>query len=656
MRIGLFTDTYKPDANGCAQSVEVLANNLIKQGNEVFIFCPGTNLLIEKEDNVIRIPGIEAKKLYGYKIAQPIHPLLLKEIDDLKLDIIHAETEFGVGILANLVAFNLNIPRVRTYHTDYVDYADYYVPKELGPIHDGAKRIVSLATKFYGDHCLRLMTPSNKTKDVLIDAGIKTPISVVPNGIELDRFNPDNTSQDEIKEIRSNLGVKESEKLLIYVGRIADEKRVDLIINSFKKVKETKLDVKLVVVGLGPAYDKLQKLVKDLKLDDYIKFTGKVLPEHVPKYYHSADAFISASTSETQGLTYIEALASGLPILVAYDDVLTELLDNEKNGFYFNDEESCYETIKRFTKLEANALASMKECAINSVAVYDAKKFAEDTLKIYEEVIEEYKTSYHIIKTRVTDDIVKLKLLNKMGDELQLSLSIDDYYNQGFRKDSLISLKTVNELKENEQAVLAYRTSLRKLAIKDYSTKQMVDSLKQRYELTNYQIHGIVSKLNSLDLLNDRKYTISRINILKDSLLSKKAIFNKLLKEGISLELINEFYHDDGDEILKARKKALKYQVLAIDKPLKAKKQYIVQRLVNDGFSLNDAKAVVSELDFSKEVLIEDELLKKEAEKAYNRYRKKYSGYELRNHVYSSLASKGFNLEAIYTVINEMEY
>ena len=212
-----------------------LANNLIKLGHEVFIFCPGNNLLIEKEENIIKIPGIEVKKFYGYKIAQPIHPLIQKEVDDLHLDIIHAETEFGVGTLANIVAFNLNIPRVRTYHTDYVDYTHYFVPEELGPIYDGAKRIVTLYNKFYGDHCLRLMTPSEKTKKGLLKAGIKTKIDVVPNGIELDRFNISNTSTNGIKSIKDKYQIKIDDKLFVYVGRLADEKRVDFLINVFNK-------------------------------------------------------------------------------------------------------------------------------------------------------------------------------------------------------------------------------------------------------------------------------------------------------------------------------------------------------------------------------------------------------------------------------------
>ena len=657
MRIGIFTDTFKPDANGCAQSVEVLANNLIKLGHVVYIFCPGTNLLIEKEDNIIKIPAIEAKKFYGYKIAQPIHPLILKEVGDLELDIIHAETEFGVGTLANLVSFNLNIPRVRTYHTDYVDYTHYFVSEDLGPIYDGAKRIVTLYNKFYGDHCLRLMTPSEKTKKGLLAAGVKTKISVVPNGIELNRFETSNTSKDKIEEIRNKYNVKNDEKLLVYVGRLADEKRVDLLIRTFIKIKNNNLKVKLLIVGLGPSLDKLIKLTEKLNLSSYISFTGRVEPIDVPMHYHASDAFISASTSETQGLTYIEALSSRLPVIIAYDEVVDGLVKDGENGFFFNDEDTCYKAIERFILLDRSSIEEMKNKAYESSKAYDAKKFALDTLKIYEDVLEEYKTSFKIYKTRLSNDVVKINLKNRMGDEEKLVLSVDDYVGYGFRKDSLVTSKIVNKIKENENKVLAYRSALNKLSIKDYSTKQMKDSLLKKYELTDDQINSIISKLKELDLLNDSKYTITRINILKESLMSKRAIFNKLIKEGISKELIIELYEDDReDEVLNAQKKALKYQNTIKGKSLNAKKQLVLTKLVNDGFDIELAKMTVSELDFSKDVLKEDELLKKEAEKAYNKYRKKYEGYELRNRIFNYLASKGFVLEDIYTVINEMEY
>lgn len=657
MNIGIFTDTYYPDANGVAQSVEVLAKKLIELNNRVYIFCPGTNLTIKKEDNIIRIPGVEVKKLYGYKIASPIHPILEQELKDLHLDIVHAETEFGVGTLANFVAKRLNIPLVRTYHTDYVDYTKYFVSKDLGFIYRTARDIVSLWARGYGDSCLRLMTPSNKTKEGLIKTNIKTPIDVVPNGINLERFEPSLTSPSKIKEIRNSYNIKDDEKLLIYVGRIAEEKRVDFLIDVFKEVKRLKFKVKLLIVGLGTSYNKLVNIVKDNNLNEYVIFTGKINPNEVPLYYHCSDAFISASTSETQGLTYIEALSSGLPIIVAYDEVLSDLVVDGTNGFFFNDKDECLEAIKEFVSLDFNSYKEMKKSAIESTKKYDDLTFAYKTLEIYEEVVEEYKLSYKIVKTRLSSDVVKLTLVNRLNDEKQVSLAVDDYYSRGYRKDSLISINQLNELIDNEISVLAYKYALKKLSNKDYSSKKLKEVIFNKFEISNDEVDSIINKLINNNFLNDENYTISRISILKESLLSKRAILNKLLKEGISKELFEKYYFEDKDEeLIKLKKKALKYQNSIKNKSIYAKKQMILTKLVNDGFSIDDSKKIVNELDFAKETLIEGDLLKNEAVKAYNKYSKKYSNTDLRNHIYHYLISKGFNENSVYTIINEMEY
>lgn len=657
MRIGIFTDTYIPDLNGCAQSAYVLSNNLRSLGHDVFVVCSGSSLTTEKEDNIIRLPGVEIKKLYGYKVSSPIQPLYFEEIKNLNFDIIHAETEFGIGILANICSFMLHIPLVRTYHTDYVDYTHYYIPEDLSILYNGAHDIVSLLTQIYGDTCLRLMTPSEKTKKMLIETGIKTPINVVPNGIELARFNPELTSQDKIKEIRKEFNVSENEKLLIYVGRVADEKNIDVLLQTFKKVKEAKLKVKLVIVGFGVAYDKLVKLKDKLELNDTVIFAGKKPFEEVPSYYHASDGFISASTSETQGLTYIEALSSGLPIIVAYDDVLIDLVKEKVNGWFFKDIDTCFKVIEEFSKLTNEELVSIKKNCIDSTKIYDANKFAKDTLQIYEEIIKEYKESYIVNKTTLSDDIVFLHLINGMGDKLKVSIILDDYYNYGFRNNSRINIDTIKEIQKKETSALAYRSAIRRLAIKDHSVHQMKTSLKRKYDLSEEELNILINKLKENGLLDDEKYAMNRINYLSSTLLSLKAIRQKLISEGINKGIINKYLIEDVDEELeKVKRKASKYLLTIRGKSVNAKKQTILVKLVNDGFNSDTAKRAIEELDFSKDALLEDDLLKLEAEKAYLKYRKKYEGYELRNRIYNYLANKGFNLEAIYAVINEMEY
>lgn len=658
MRIGIFTDAYDPDLNGVATSAKVLYEHFTKMGHKCFVVCTHSDKVgIKKEGDILRLPGIELKAFYGYGIVPPVMPLFSSEIAKLELDIIHIETEFGVGILGSSVAKFLKIPMVRTYHTDYIDYANYFFPEKLSLLNKASANVVTRIVKFLSEDCLRLMTPSKKTKEILKEAGVKTQIDVVPNGIDLDRFKPENVDPAKVLSIKKDLKVQSDEKILIYLGRIADEKRLDLVINAFKKVKDNGLKLRLIVVGLGPAYDKNMKLAQKLDLNDYVIFLGKKAPEDVPAYYQAANGFISASTSETQGLTYIEALSSALPIIVAYDDVLTDLVDEGVNGYFFKDEDECYQKLKNFSELSIEEYKALSLNAIKSVNIYDAHKFAEDTLKIYEEVIDLYKKSYRIIKTVVNSDTVKLTLQNSIKEEVNILLSINDYYNLGIRNDSLITEEEYLNLKEKENTVLAFRKAIRLLANKDYSVNMMKRKLKESIDISETDLNHVIDQLIKMNLLNDEKYAENRIKSLKASFVSKNSTIKKLRAEGISQEIIDSQYTEEVDEQLKiAKKRAEKYQLSTKGKSLKLKKEYIVNKLLNDGFSLEIAKEALNSLDFSYEVLYETDVLRLHAQKAYIKYHRKYSGSSLRNKIYIYLANKGFEQEKIYALINEMEF
>lgn len=658
MRIGIFTDAYDPDLNGVATSAKVLYEQFTKLGHQAYVVCTHSDKVgFKKEGDIIRLPGIELKNFYGYGIVPPVMPLFSNEIAKLNLDIIHIETEFGVGILGSNIAKYLKIPMVRTYHTDYIDYANYFFPEKLALLNKASGAVVTRIVKFLSEDCLRLMTPSKKTRDILKEAGVKTAIDVVPNGINLERFRPDEEKRQKAVKIREELGIKEDEKVLIYLGRIADEKRLDMVIESFAKVKENKLKLKLIVVGLGPAYEKNVKLSEKLGLNDCIFFLGKKAPEEVPLYYLSADGFISASTSETQGLTYIEALSAGLPIIVAYDEVLTDLVDTGNNGFFFNNEDECYEMMKSFVSLSKDELLHMKENAIKSVEVYDAEKFARDTLTIYEEVIQEYKESYQIVKTAVSDDAVKLTLRNSVKEEVTLLLRVDDYYGLGLRSDSMITKEQYEELKKKENTVLAFRTAIRLLANRDYSISMMKTKLKQKISISDEELNRVIEELQHINLLSDEKYAENRISSLKASFVPKNTLIRKLRSEGISNEIISSLYNEQQDEELKiAKKRASRYQLSTRGKSLNYKKQLIFSKLKNDGFSNEICNEAIDSLDFSYEILYEADTLRLESQKAYLKYHNKYEGSQLRNKIYIYLANKGFEQEKIYAVINEMEF
>lgn len=660
MRIALFTDTYLPDVNGVVTSIELLRKELEKAGHEAYVVCTYPGLMkIKHEGKIIRLPGIELKQLYGYAMASPIHYLFIDDIKKLNFDLIHVHTEFGVGIFAGIVAKQLHIPLVRTYHTTYEDYTHYINFTHLESIDKLAKKAVSAISKLYGDSCMELIAPSRKTRDMLLSYGIKTPISIIPTGVELSRFDKNNTSKEKILRIKEACDIKNDEKMLLYVGRIAQEKSIDIIIKAFADVKKLNLKIKLVIVGGGPQLDELKELSKDLGLEDYIHFVGKVPFVEVAAYYHSADAFVSASTTETQGMTYIEALASGLVVFARPDDVLEDIVIEEENGFIFDNSAQLVERIKEYLELDASRITSMQAKAISVTDVYSIDIFGDKIIKLYHKAINEYAQNYEVTSIRLKDDYVVLQLKINNNQEEKVYISLDQYYDFGLRKDTKLNLRQYDEIKQNEQFVLAYRACLKRLASKDYTIKEMYDFLAKRFTLTIKQTNDIIDKLIEKGFLDDYRYAVDKIESYEKALYSKKKMIQNLRKVGIPIDTINELVvekKDSESEIYKAKNLAEKYKNQIHNKSLKMKKQLITKKLLKEGFSLDDACKVVNLLSFQEDSFEEKNILRKEASKAKQRFSRKYHGSELRNRIYHSLVSKGFGIDAVYAILNEMEW
>lgn len=658
MRIGLFTDTYLPDINGVVSSVELLRKKLTEAGHEVYVICTYPGILkVQKEDNIIRLPGIEFKKLYGYAVASPLHFFLYDDIEELNLDIIHAHTEFGVGIFAQMCADHFHIPLVRTYHTTYEDYTHYANPLNSDTVDDALKKLVANLSKLYGQKCMYMISPSLKTKEMLLGYGIKTPIKIIPTGTELKRFDPINTSKERIKEIRKELQIREGNKLMLYVGRIAQEKSLDVLIDAFKEVKVANLKIQLAVIGGGPDLNHFVDLVKSANLEDYVYFADKRPNVEIPSYYHAADCFASASTTETQGMTYIEALAAGCPIFARRDECVADLLDENEDGYYFDDSHELFEKIKIFVQLDQQNIDQMIAYGRDKVKIYDADLFAEKILKIYKQAIDEYHNYYVVESVRLKNDYVLLKTINHAENNEEINISLEKYYELGIRKGAKLSLDIVDELKENEIETLVYRSCLRCIATKDYTIKQMYDYIGDKHELPIAATNRVIDRLIERGLLDDKKYAISKYESLNNKLHSAHHIVNSLRKDGVPAEIIEEVVINETDaETKKAIKVAEKYQSKVRNKSLNMKKQMIIKHMLDQGFEMDVVKTAVNTLDFNEDIYAEKDILRREAIKLKLRYQRKYTGSSLRNRIFNALASKGFNYDAIYAILNEMEW
>ena len=382
MKIGIFTDTYPPEINGVATSCEMLKKTLEANGHSVFIVTtnPFSNKM-EYKDKILRIPGLLLKKLYNYRLAGFFHPRTTRIIKSWGLDIIHVQTEGGVGLYGRLLPRVLKVPLIYTYHTMYVDYT-YYVTK--GVMDESVKTIVKKISKVLCESCDEFTTPSEKTKDALRSYGVDRYINVVPNGIDLEKFERNNENEERIKKYRKDNNLEDT-KILLSLGRVAKEKSIDVLIRGYSLflAKNPSIKTKLLIVGDGPDRANLEKLVSDLNIADHVNFIGKVPYTDVPFFYQLANLYMSASTSETQGLTFIEAIASKTIVLCRFDQNLVEIIKENVTGFYFSSEESLALKIEKILKISKEETEKIKNVAYKINRKYSLECFYENMLEVY---------------------------------------------------------------------------------------------------------------------------------------------------------------------------------------------------------------------------------------------------------------------------------
>lgn len=336
MRIGLFSDTYTPEINGVVSSVLMLKEGLEALGHEVWVFAPGHPDITSDEDHVVRIPSMPLVVLPERRVATPLELGLIRKIRSLELDIIHTHTEFGVGSFGFRAAHKFKIPHIHTYHTVWEEYTHYVA---LNMFDSPAKLAVRHFTRIVCERCDRIIAPTEKTKVLLTKYRVEAPIDVAPTGVDLARFNPP-TKEDapRLAALRASLGLDGFKHVLLSLGRVAPEKSVVELFEMTAPYLKKHPESCLLIVGGGPSVKDLQKLSKEHDLDAQVFFTGEVPWSSVPDYYRIADVLVGNSHTETQGLTFIEALASGVPIVVRYNSCFDGIIEDGVSGTLFTDE------------------------------------------------------------------------------------------------------------------------------------------------------------------------------------------------------------------------------------------------------------------------------------------------------------------------------
>ena len=409
MRIGLFSDTYPPFINGVSTSVFMLKKALEKEGHKVFVITinnSSTHYDFDEDRTVVRVPGLPIG-LYDYRVTS-IYPVrAFNIVRKWKLDVIHSHTEFSVGTFARVVSRQLNIPLVHTYHTMYEDYI-YYITG--GYFNRSSKKLLEFLTKFYCDKTANeLIVPTKKTYDLFNQKyKVNKNIHIIPTGIEIDRFYEENIDKNKLNAVRKKINYSKDDFNIIFVGRLAEEKNVDLLIRAQQKILETNKNANLLIVGDGPDMDKYKEESILLGISDRVIFTGKVPWEEMPYYYNLANVFATASTSETQGLTVIEAMAAGVAPVCIRDESFEQTVIDGLNGRFFNTESEYINIINELIKDKKELTKLRKQARINA-ETHSSKFYAQRVLNVYQHAVENRNHSNYGVVGKVYDKVMEEK-------------------------------------------------------------------------------------------------------------------------------------------------------------------------------------------------------------------------------------------------------
>jgi len=410
MRIGIFTETYTPYISGLVTSELMLKNALEEMGHEVYVVTANLQSFhyeYDEEEKVLRIPGIPTG-IYDSRLTS-IYPIqAINKIRSWNLDIIHSQTEFAIGTFARIFAKQYNVPIVHTYHTMYEDYV-HYITK--GHFNKPSKKLVEYLTKFYCDKTItELIVPTKKAYDLFKEKyNVERNIHIVPTGIEVERFYSEKMDAKRTTQIMKKYNLSKKDFICVFVGRVAEEKNIPFLINVVEKQIEKHSNIKLLIIGDGPDKETYEQLVKDKKCEKNIIFTGKVAWDDIPIYYHLGNVFVSASTTETQGLTIIEAMAASLPTLCINDESFRNTVVDGLNGYLFENEEECGEYIVKIM-VDKKLEQSLKRGARTSAEKHSSKYFANHVLDVYKKAIETKNSSF---TTKLINLVSKVNLWKK---------------------------------------------------------------------------------------------------------------------------------------------------------------------------------------------------------------------------------------------------
>lgn len=367
MKIAFFTDTYYPQINGVTNSIKLFTEYLRKNGNEVHIFCPEG---IRKNKYIHTSPSLKFKNYPEYNVGLPFSKII-KEVRKIRPDVIHIHSPFSMGTVGLSIAKIMNIPTIGTYHTllsEYFSYAGSNFEKE----------IANEYTRWFFDRTSIIIAPSKSIRDLLKKYKIKRPIEILPTPLNF-------------KPIKKKNKSKNKEPIILHVGRLCKEKRIDIVLKAFK-ILSKEMHARLIITSDGPDKKRLEDFCKKINISRNVIFTGYVSDKKLLKLYSTADVFVSASDTETQGLVVLEALACGCPVVVRNALGFKDYIRDGRNGLLFDNDRDLVEKIILILKNKRLRKRLIKN-GYKTVEKFNISNYGKKIEDIYKKALKENEES-----------------------------------------------------------------------------------------------------------------------------------------------------------------------------------------------------------------------------------------------------------------------
>jgi len=365
LRVAMISNNYFPFVSGVSVSVERLRQGLRELKHQVQLLVPRYREAWQDDETILRVPTVMAfGEKREFRLTNPFSARFRHCLQRFKPDIIHVHHPFWLGSMGLWMGRRLRVPVVYTYHTRLEHYA-HFVPLP------GAlfRNLISHSLiKHFSNRCQGVIVPTYSAEEYLRMIGVKTPTLIQPTGIDTAQFA--DTDRDALEELRHQLSIDPADTVLVSVSRISQEKNIGFMLEALAELKKLgRQSLRLLLIGDGPDRQAVQQHIEALALQEQVTLVGAVPPEKMARYYHLGDIFVFASTSETQGMVILEAMAAGLPVVAVRSSGIDDVVRDGFNG---------YKTPQNRQKWGQRVMALAEDNALRDTLGKQAKRFASD--------------------------------------------------------------------------------------------------------------------------------------------------------------------------------------------------------------------------------------------------------------------------------------